>query len=314
MENQEPVLHQLQNEMMQNTLTNFKDMILTEDEKEDVIKNYIAGEKRKKDCVFGRKVRDTDPASIIFDRDEVLNIANNKKHYAIEMSHLRLEDFQRRSDEERKVKDYWDYQRMYNLLLFESDNLGVEFEYNDDNKLAVQALCFFLSGNERFETELGYSFQKGIMLRGKYGVGKTHMIRCLKGNQINPIHMMSMIDIKRKVSDDGHHYMGNKNSMIYLDDVGSEDLPILHYGTPINWFKEFIEHRYYQNEGFNKIILSTNLNIKELADKYSERVTDRIAEMFNIIDVKGSSKRIKKVKDKKEAIQKALEENNSEND
>jgi len=284
---------------MTNTLTDFKEMILTEEEKEHAVEYYILEEKRKKENVFGRKVREYDASLIEYDRDELIQEANERKHHRIEMERIRQEAEEQRIKAKNDFNDYWSYQRMYNLLLWESNNMGFEFEYCDDNKIAVQALCFLLSDSERFETDLGFDPKKGIILRGKYGVGKTHMVRCLSKNDRNPIHMMSMIEVKEKVANDGHHYMGSPKSFIYLDDVGSEDLPLMHYGTKINWFKDFIEKRYFMNEGFNKIILSTNLSIKELTEKYGERVTDRIAEMFNIIDVKGTSRRIKAIKEKK---------------
>ena len=289
-------------------------MILTDEEKELVISNYIAEEKRKKDCVFGRKVRDTDPALIEYDREELLKKANEKKHYQVEKSRMQLEEYNRRKEEYDKHIEYWSAGRMFGLLSAESREVyGKEFEYNKDNELAVKALCFFLSNDIRFETELGFDFKKGIMLRGKYGVGKTHIIKCLKDNGIKPITIMSMIEIREKIIDDGYCRWGkSKTNINYIDDVGSEDLPIMHFGTKHNWFKDYIEERYFQNSEYSKIIFSTNLTIKEMTEKYSERVTERIAEMFNIIDVKGTSKRIQELKKRQKAIQDALDENNTQ--
>lgn len=299
MKKQETVLNQLQSDQMTNTLTSSKEMILTDHEKELVISNYIASEKKKRDSVFGKVVRNTDPTLIEFDKDELLNSANEKKHYEIEMENYRQQDLQRLMNERGELHAYWTYEKIYDVMMYESHKLGVKFEYCEENKIAVQALCFFLSWNERFETELGFDFKKGIMLRGKYGTGKTHMIRCVKDNGLRPIQMQSMIIIKEKVENEGYCHYGPGYGIAYLDDVGAEDLPIMHYGNKHNWFKDFIEKEYYKGKDFNKIIFSTNLTIKELAEKYGERVTDRIAEMFNIIDIKGTSRRIKAIKEKK---------------
>ena len=289
-------------------MTNFKEMILTEAEKEVVISNFILQEKRKKEYVFGKKVRDFDSSLIEYDYDELINNANEKKHYENEMDKFRIEQNLRVEVSLQEFNDYWTYQRMYSLLNSTSYDMGVKFEYNDDNMIAVQALCYFLSNDSKFESDLGYDQKKGIILRGKYGVGKTHIVRCLKDNNRRPISMYSMVSIKEKIANEGFHHIGSPKNIIYIDDVGSEDLPLMHYGNKINWFKDFIEKRYYMNEGFENIIISTNLSIKEMTEKYGERVTDRIAEMFNIIDVFGSSKRIEKVKERKNAIKKAIQD------
>lgn len=287
------------------------EMILTEEEKERVISDYIATEKRKKDCVFGKKVRDTDPSLIEYDREGLINNANERKHHEIELSRMKLEEYNREKQKMQDHLNYWSAGRMYSLLVTESESLyGKVFEYNKDNELAVKALCFFLSNDIRFETELGFDFSKGIMLRGKYGTGKTHLIRCLKDNGLRPINIQSMVIIKEKVEAQGYFNYGPGYYISYLDDVGSEDLPIMHFGNKHNWFKDFIEKQYYKNKDFNKIIFSTNLSIKEISEKYSERVSDRIAEMFNIVDFKGTSKRIEQLKNKQKTIKEAEKESN----
>ena len=94
---------------MTNTLTSSKEMILTDKEKELVISNYIASEKKKRDSVFGKVVRDTDPTLIEFDKDELLNRANEKKHYEIEMENYRQQDLQRLMNERGELQAYWTY-------------------------------------------------------------------------------------------------------------------------------------------------------------------------------------------------------------
>ena len=80
--------------------------------------------------------------------------------------------------------------------------------------------------------------------------------------------------------------------MTYIDDVGTEETPVKYYGVNINWFKEFIETAYNDEKDFSKIIFTTNLSLKELGEKYGMRVADRISQKFNIVDIKGTSKRL----------------------
>jgi len=78
---------------------------------------------------------------------------------------------------------------------------------------------------------------------------------------------------------------------LYLDDVGTEEPIVNHYGTKINWFKNFIEMYYLKNKPFNKLIISTNNSFDEIESKYGFRVRSRIKDMFNIIDVQGKDMR-----------------------
>jgi DNA replication protein DnaC len=84
-----------------------------------------------------------------------------------------------------------------------------------------------------------------------------------------------------------------KNKIVYLDDVGTEETPVVHFGTKIHFFKNFIESIYLRNSnsGFRNMIVSTNLNFQQISDKYGFRVSSRMRDMFNVIDVSGKDMR-----------------------
>ena len=162
---------------------------------------------------------------------------------------------------------------------------------NDDNKKIITALCFFISSDPRFETVLGYSFKKGLLIRGISGLGKTFLVRCVKDNEIKPITILSMIEIAESVKSEGEFDIRLSDKINYLDDVGTEQHIINHFGTKINFFKNFIETYYLNNRPFDKLIISTNNNFQELEDKYGFRVRSRLKDMFNVIDVTGKDMR-----------------------
>jgi DNA replication protein DnaC len=151
-------------------------------------------------------------------------------------------------------------------------------------------LCFFFSSDHRFELELGYSFNKGIMVQGPSGLGKTSAIEAIAHNPVQPVAIYSMIDIANKVRKDGECNIDTK-SIILLDDVGSEEEQVNHYGTKINWFKDFIESYYLGHNNFSKLLITTNCSGDELERKYGYRVRSRIREMFNTILIEGNDKR-----------------------
>jgi DNA replication protein DnaC len=97
-----------------------------------------------------------------------------------------------------------------------------------------------------------------------------------------------MIDISDEVREYGGFQA--KGKVVYLDDVGSEET-VNHYGSKINWFKEFLESYYLNSTDFSRLILSTNCNFDQIQEKYGFRVRSRMKEMFNIIDVKGKDLR-----------------------
>ena len=164
---------------------------------------------------------------------------------------------------------------------------------NESNKALITAICFFLSNDARFETELGLSFKKGLLIRGISGLGKTFLITCVKDNLLNPVAIFSMLDIAEKIKDEGSFNIRfKKDRIIYLDDVGTEESTINHFGTKINFFKNFLETFYMHHpQDFNRLIISTNSNFNEIEEKYGFRVRSRVKDMFNIIDIKGEDLR-----------------------
>lgn len=276
--------------------------ILTPDEEEIAIENAI---KQQKEYVIWkmRGLGYTDPQIIAkvkdinwndhIDRDSVLQSANSSKHQ--DLWHIQ----QRLNEREKAIKDIQELRErctaryMLNLMKWTSRNvMGRPLIIHNDNTALVKTLCFFLSNDPRFETELNYSFQKGLLIRGVSGLGKTHLVRCLEKNEISPILVLSLLEISEEVKSEGEFIVElGSNKMIYLDDVGTEEHIVNHYGTKINWFKNFIEMYYLRNKIFNKLIISTNNNFSEIEEKYGFRVRSRVKDMFNIIDVKGKDMR-----------------------
>jgi len=229
-------------------------------------------------------------------RDEILAKANALKNQEVWHRAQREADKMREADQLRELAAYWTYGRIYQLMKYNSLHMfGKELDETPGNLPAIKALCFFLSRDDRFATDLGFDRLKGLLIRGPSDTGKTHLVRCVEDNGLNPINSLSMLDITEKIKADGKYQIENKGQkIIYLDDVGTEEAMIKFYGTTNLWFKVFIETVYHRTKCFNHLIISTNLNFSEIGEQYGFRVESRMREMFNVIDMKGGGYRNKK--------------------
>lgn len=233
------------------------------------------------------------------DRQAILQRTNSVKNHDVWLAEKHKKDKEEEVRLSKELQAHWNAKAMYNLMAWTSQNVfNKKLIVNDDNKGLITALCFFLSNDERFETDfdpkLKYSFRRGLLIRGISGIGKTHLVRCIEDNLLNPILTLSMVDVTDELRAYGEYDIELKGKrVIYLDDVGTEQTPIVHFGTHIHFFKNFIESIYHKNvnNGFRFLIISTNLSFQQISEKYGFRVASRMRDMFNVIDVSGKDMR-----------------------
>lgn len=225
------------------------------------------------------------------DKEEILQRANSARNYAIWLEEKRKKEEQQKKDTLKELNDRYTAKYVYNFLAWVSQNVyNKKLIVDDYNREYIKTICFFFSNDPRFETELKFSFQKGLMIRGISGLGKTYIPRCLQHNELKPISIFSMIDITDEVKRNGDYDIIT-DKIIYLDDVGTEEANVNHYGTKISWFKNYLELYYSKNLPFNKLIISTNCNSQQLEERYGFRVRSRMKDMFNVIDLTGQDMR-----------------------
>lgn len=226
------------------------------------------------------------------DTEGILKTANSNKHYDLWIKNKREQERLEEIARLDEIKNRHTAKFFYNIMAWTSLNkFGKQLIVSDTNRHLISAICFFLSNDIRFETELCYSFKKGLLIRGISGLGKTFLFSCVKDNELSPITILSMIEIAEIVKSEGYLDLPIIDGITYLDDVGTEEHTINHYGTKINFFKNFIEKYYLNNVVYNRLIVSTNNNFSELEEKYGFRVRSRIKDMFNIIDIVGTDMR-----------------------
>lgn len=174
----------------------------------------------------------------------------------------------------------------------------------------LEPLIYYFSKDERFfECEnlsklSEPSFEKGLLVIGNYGNGKTstmitfeRIFQNIKGISFKGYTANEVVGMFEKCGDDISKKEFERKVNFgtrYFDDVKTERIAS-NFGK-VNLFKDILESRYN-----NKVKTFVTCNFKdgfegdieaaleEFGEKYGGRVHDRLFEMFNIIEFKGKS-------------------------
>lgn len=224
--------------------------------------------------------------------DDVLQGAANRKFWALEDKEAKEADARKTAENRLQVRSEWTAEKFLKVIglhyVTVSPKTGfLKLPFQDRY---FKAVAYLLSEDPRFETELGFSFKKGLLVTGDGGIGKTETLKGLRNNPIRPIQLISILEICDVVKEHGSCPL-LIDRLTVIDDVATEPVPVKHYGTEINWFKEFIEKMYLARTGWNNLIITTNADGNAFQKLYTHRVRSRMREMFNVISMKGEDQR-----------------------
>lgn len=144
--------------------------------------------------------------------------------------------------------------------------------------------------------------KKGLILIGGVGCGKTMAISALFGfNRVYDLtDSMTLAKLEPYEEYNGDFletawWPIKKKNNIILDDLGNESFKN-DYGKKVDVVGEFILQFYaksYKSRDSNaRLFATSNLSCEKLLERYGSRVTDRLFEMVNTINMTGNSKRI----------------------
>ncbi|HEU4552218.1 MAG TPA: hypothetical protein VFS25_05270 [Chitinophaga sp.] len=194
------------------------------------------------------------------------------------------------------MKTPYDYTAALQTLVDKGRQLyGPGYRIPDLEMPAVlKLLCWFL-GDEQSAAAYGVSLQKGLLLSGPVGCGKSAVINILRALckprwafSIVPCHMVAL-----SFANDGHLalekyttrcWRNNRPHTICFDDLGFES-NAAHFGNNnINVMLQVLAMRYdlFIHQGMLTHV-TTNLNSEELEARYGNRIRSRMREMFNLI-------------------------------
>lgn len=216
---------------------------------------------------------------------------------------------------------------LYQILSTSRNVQGDTITIDGANQDAVDQLCFYFAKDKRFMGDLN----KGLLLMGPKGTGKTHLMKFFQQNQVASYIMVNcriienawinekqtdevkIIDYysKNKTLAFNENRFGHMTAGFCFDDLGSETTPSKRFGEEKNVLAEIILNRYdavtmYQHkyddedkpiEDKNRPLfchshIVTNILPEDLEQRYGSRMRDRLREMFNLITVEGKSRRV----------------------
>lgn len=166
---------------------------------------------------------------------------------------------------------------------------GEKFKIYDQDEAIVLKLCNYFVRDKENCKKNGIDPEKGILLSGPVGCGKTSLMKLLR--HIVPLQRPYEMIPCRNVTFSFNH-LGFKtveeygNTKFYcFDDLGVEPAGRF-YGKDLNVMGEVLLSRYelfIQTKGKLKTHATTNLNAEELEERYGNRVRSRMRELFNLV-------------------------------
>jgi len=183
---------------------------------------------------------------------------------------------------------HYDFQKILEYLDVKGKLLfGNNFKIYNEDEVILFKLCIYFIQDEEYAKKLNIDLQKGILLTGPIGCGKTSLMKLLR--HIVP-HKKSYKIIPCRNTVFGFNHLGYKtiedygNDKFYcFDDLGIEPSG-RHYGKDCNVMGEILLSRYdlfLKNK--IKTHCTTNLNAQELETRYGNRVRSRMRQLFNLI-------------------------------
>lgn len=208
----------------------------------------------------------------------------------------------------------WTYEQTKSFMQWRAAQIfDKEFVIDEKNSIIFELLCYYFSQDERFvsmadQAELNnISLNKGILLCGSYGSGKTWMMKLFQKNQRHCYMIRNAKELADLYEKQGEiaieEYLKplknavNDTAVFYqpflglcIDDIGTDNTKV-NYGNKKNVIGDIIEKRYASGHVGTGFHCTTNLTAKGIEDFYGGRVSSRMREIFNVIELIGEDRR-----------------------
>jgi len=167
---------------------------------------------------------------------------------------------------------------------------GKKFHIWEENLDIVYRLSVYMIKDTETCEKLGIDPEKGILLTGPVGCGKTTIMKLIRHivPHIRPYEIIPARNVTFGFNNIGYKIIedyGN-NGFYCFDDIGVEPIG-RHFGKDCNVIGEILLSRYELFlDNRTKTHATTNLNANELEERYGKRVRSRMREMFNLIAFK----------------------------
>ncbi|WP_418264198.1 ATPase [Flavobacterium faecale] len=168
------------------------------------------------------------------------------------------------------------------------------FKIQQEDIPTIYKLLIYAIQDHKSAIKLGIDLNKGILLSGPIGCGKTSLMHLIKPfvHPKNDYKIKTCREVSFEFAKQGYEALNiytlksvNQNKLpgYCFDDLGAEQ-QIKHFGNDCNVMAEILITRY---EHFieNKAIthITTNMSATEIEKAYGNRVRSRLRQMFNLI-------------------------------
>lgn len=142
--------------------------------------------------------------------------------------------------------------------------------------------------------------KKGIVISGAVGTGKTLALNALfPFTQVcKLVNVCQLQMIEPQKDENGDKFWDIQRGDMILDDLGNEAIKS-DYGIKVDVLCDFIMYwhteKYENKKDESRIFATTNINVKQLQDRYGDRIVDRLLAMCVFVNFEGTSKREKPI-------------------
>lgn len=199
------------------------------------------------------------------------------------------------SQHSKTTSSHYDYNKVFQFIEDKGKELyGPQFHIYEKDITVIHKLAAYFLKDEVICQKHHIDLNKGIMLTGPIGCGKTTLMNIMRflSNQENKFILKSSREITFEFIKEGydiiHRYSRGK---LYhteyrnycFDDLGTEN-NIKHFGNECNVLAEILLSRYdLFVAGKLNTHITTNLSATELEQTYGNRLRSRLREMVNLI-------------------------------
>lgn len=195
----------------------------------------------------------------------------------------------------KERKQVMEYERARHLVIEIIRERVTKFKTSDTTKLLLTNMTKYFINDPSGQ----FDINKGILLFGKVGTGKTTTFRIFE-RLAGALDILDGYDKKFKIiktsdivldirakENEGFIRPYFSNSFCF-DDLGKEPKEVKIYGNSSTVMGDILFNRYDRSAITHA---TTNLNEQELMEHYGERIHSRMMEMFNWVHVTGEDHR-----------------------
>lgn len=204
---------------------------------------------------------------------------------------------------ERKAKQYVTSEEAYQYMVERGKELakrrGTQFVIDRYNETLFVNLAYYFGRDEKFNGDLN----KGILLQGNFGVGKSFPFICAAG-LFSPVAfeqdmMKSSNQLINLFQQDGAEAMVKYQSGVFVLDEICENHDANYFGNKVNVIQQLVELRYdlfvrtgTVTHGTTNFIGTDRVTSGEQIEQhFGGRVRSRMREMFNCYLISGTDRR-----------------------